>query len=221
MTTSEIISKSLLYERAFSKLSVLILKERTQRNVDLHCAKAAGEDRDKSWDVLISDLEKLKRKYRSYADELWNGAEKNGAFQPDAVQELLSAVVLRAANDYELAVSGEGNAEEMARIEKFAEEDAGGFTKIYFPDVLKRIRECQPKFARIARENILEIMAESERSRRNHHADMSGNKHRCPLCGGGLYTQTKRGSPYQIVCCSGCSLREVVEVRKKGRKRND
>ena len=215
MTTEDLVNKSLEYERAYGKVSDLLLRVREQRNLDDRCSRISGDDYDASWGILIKELERLKGKYRHYSDELWAGAEKKGAFQKDAIKDLLSAVVLRAANDYELAVSGEGNAEEMSRIEWFAQNDATGFTGIFLPDVLKKIREAQPKFAQVARENIKEIVDESELNRKNRKADMSQNKHRCPLCGGGLFTQTRRGSAYQVVCCSGCSLREVVPMPKK------
>ena len=215
MTTEDLVNKSLEYERAYGKVSDLLLWVREQRNLDDRCSRISGDDSDASWGILIKELERLKGKYRHYSDELWAGAEKKGAFQKDAIKDLLSAVVLRAANDYELAVSGEGNAEEMSRIEWFAQNDATGFTGIFLPDVLKKIREAQPKFAQVARENIKEIVDESELNRKNRKADMSQNKHRCPLCGGGLFTQTRRGSAYQVVCCSGCSLREVVPMPKK------
>lgn len=215
MTTEDLVNKSLEYERAYGKVSELLLRVREQRNLDDRCSRIAGDNPDTSWETLIGELERTKKKFRSYSDELWAGAEKKGAFQKDAIKDLLSAVVLRAANDYELAVSGEGNAEEMSRIEWFAQNDATGFTGIFLPDVLKKIREAQPKFAQVAKENIKEIVDESELNRKNRKADMSQNKHRCPLCGGGLFTQTRRGSAYQVVCCSGCSLREVVPMPKK------
>lgn len=215
MTTHDLIRKSMLYERAYGKVNEILKMLQEQRKVDRKYSKMAHEEPDDSYDLVYDELAKVRFRFRNFSDDLWCGAERKGLFEKESVEELLSAVVLRAANDYEMAVSGGKNEKEMQRIEQFAEEDASGFTKIPFSEVLVKIRKAQPEFARIARDNAKEIIAETDANRRKRRADMSNNKYRCPLCGGGLYSQSKRGMTYHIICCTGCSLREVVSVAKR------
>lgn len=215
MTTQDLIKKSMLYERAYGKLNEILITLQEQRRADRRYAKTVHEEPDESYDLVYDELSKVRFRFRNFSDDLWCGAERNGLFAKESIEELLSAVVLRAANDYEMAVSGEKNEKEMQRIEQFAEEDASGFARIAFPKVLETIREAQPKFAKTARENFREIMAETEANRRKKKADNSGNKHRCPLCGGGLFTQSVRGTSDHMVCCTGCYLREVIPTRRE------
>jgi hypothetical protein len=211
MTVEELMAESMVLERATTMLTAMMqdmARRRNQNEIDA----AAGENApDKAYDVVIDLLRDGRRKLRIKSNELWKEAERKSELHEPAVEALANAVIQKAAEDYECALCGKGFAAEKIRIEKFAEEGAEAYTKLDLDSVLARIRAAHPEFVKTARKNVEDIVADTKRIRDAHDDVRSKAKHRCPLCGGGLFAYGKnKNKNIVVIRCTGCEFVEAI-----------
>lgn len=210
----ELLKKSLVYERAKVRIEEAAQRVAHARKAHLEEIAATGEAFDESYDVAFQELTALKHRLGAKADEYWARMEACTEKFGPGLERLANAVLANAAYDYEAALCGgfpDSNAE-MHLIEKFAEYGAEVYTTLNFMDVLDRIKrvyfdEWLPK----VREVTAELRAEPERKYR----------HKCPLCGGGLYFSKNRVSKGGAVRCTTCGLFYQVGGGKKGGEKRE
>ena len=215
MIMEKAIKESLVYDRANSRLRLFIAdlsaKQREDDKVDLE----NGEPLDQSYDILLKDLKTLQSVYNTESQRLWNMAEQKAEWTRHAVENLANAIVQRAVEDYEMAISGVPCEDEITSLERFADNcDQGEYvlTKARVHDLLALVRKGHKQFVKYANENGKEIIAETKRIR-SKHGEITDSRYRCPMCGGALYTESQCG--VHRVVCTGCYLSEVVQIDKK------
>lgn len=216
MTVERAMNESLVYERAYTNLGVFIRDLRARKNEDARFDLANGEEPDAAYDIILADFEKIKEDYGNESKRLWKMAEKKSEFYDWAFEDLANAVVIKAVEDYEMAVCGMRNDSEILLIEKFAESADEGemiYTKLNVKVLLDRVKKAHEEFVKITKEHGTDILLETRRKRKAKDFDYTKNKYKCPMCGGGLFTQTMFG--VHRVVCTGCYLSEVVKVDKK------
>ena len=215
MTLENAMRESLMYDRAASRLQVIIsdlaVRQRSDDAVDVE----NGEELDESYDILLKDLRLIETSYNVESKRLWDMAEKKAEWTRHAVEGLANAIVQKAVEDYEMAISGTQCESEMSSLERFAEECDNGeyvLTKIKVKDLLAKVRKGHEKFVRHAKTFGDDIIAETAAIRKKH-GDITESRYRCPMCGGALYTESQHG--VHRVVCTGCYLSQVVKVEKK------
>ncbi len=215
MIMEKAMKESLIYDRASARVGVivssLLAKQRADDKVDLD----NGEECDASYDVLIKDLKTLQSVYNTESDRLWQMAEKKSEWTRRAVEDLANAIVQKAVEDYEMAISGTQCEMEMASLEEFADKcDAGEYvlTKAKVNDLLKMVRKGHEEFVKYAKANADEIIAETKRIR-SKREDIASSRFKCPMCGGAVFSELEYG--VHRACCTGCYLSEVIRVEKK------
>ena len=121
MIMEKAIKESLVYDRANSRLRLFIedlsAKQREYDKVDLE----NGEPLDQSYDILLNDLKTLQSVYNTESQRLWNMAEQKAEWTRHAVENLANAIVQRAVEDYEMAISGVPCEDEITSLERFAD----------------------------------------------------------------------------------------------------
>ena len=215
MTVERAMEESLVYERAFARTEELIQDVCSRKREDGKIDKENGEKPDKSYDVLVSGLRSLQSQFRKESNRLWAMAESKAEFYDWAFEKLANAIIFRAVEDYEIAISGHGNSKEKLLIERFAEQCDNGeapYTNLKVGSLLDIVCKRHEEFKKIANENGKEIIAETK-AHRAAKVDLHNNTYRCPLCGGALYSYSQLG--VHRVCCTGCCLSEIVKVDKK------
>ena len=160
MTVEQYIAESLVYERAQSTVSAIMNGLAKQRNENEREARRNGTEPDKSFQVVIDVLSDAKKRFEKESNRLWKLAENNAEISDTSIENLCNAVIQRAALDYETSICGGGSEGERSKIERFAEDGADSYTAIDFESVLSRIRNAQPKFKKIAKEHVMEIVKE-------------------------------------------------------------
>lgn len=217
MPTSEelkdMATESLVYERAFSRISRIAYSFVHELNKAKTEAETTGVPMDESYQVVMDDLNALKKKYRARSDELWNTVDREADRDDNGFERLSNAILQNVAEDYETALCGSRSVNEIKRIEDFAKNGAEQFTELDFSKVLQRIRRMQPKFVDYAEKHGPEIHSWTRESRKNDYpSNDRKNPHRCPLCGGGMYTYGKVDRGTAVVKCTGCCLFARVKV---------
>lgn len=211
------IHESLLYERAYSRISRIITDLMHQRVEENKQAKQNGEEQDGSFGILLDVLGKQKRTFRKRADALWECAEKYSDKFDAGYERLANAVMKHAAEDYEAALCGDGCESEKQLIEKFAKNGAETYTTLDFEEILKKIRNAHPKFTAYVKQHTDDIVKETVIIRANK-GDLRDSKYRCPFCGGGLYAIKDRRFAPQIRC-TGCGFFEEIKVKRHENKK--
>lgn len=207
----ELIKESMTLERAVSLCSSLANEAAKRRN-EANKGKRRPEDEDESYDLVINVINEAKDRFKADSDQLWKQAENRCRLDDDGVENLLNAVIQRAALDYELALSNRGFPDAIREVEEFFRGDADVFTKADVTEVPRRIRMAHRRFVEIAHDQIADIIRETKENRKAGR-DMCDNSVRCPLCGGGVY---EYGVPYNgrhQVRCTGCNLSESVKLK--------
>ena len=207
----ELIKESMTLERAVSLCSALANEAAKRRN-EANKGKRRPEDKDESFDLVINVINEARERFRSDSNQLWKQAEERCRLDDDGVENLLNAVIQRAALDYELALSNRGFPDSIREIEEFFRGDADVFTKADVSQVPKRIRMAHRQFVEIAHDHVKDIIKETSDNRKRNR-DMLDNTYRCPLCGGGMYEWGKAYNGRHQIRCTGCNLAESVKVK--------
>jgi len=196
----ERVAKATAYERAVNRIKGLINQMNREHR--------ENED-DDSFEIVLYYLNVALPHCTAECDKAWREVYDKAEFGIGNLEKLNNAVMLQAAQDYEtaLCVDSEMQRGVAGDIERFAiSGDSHQFSGVDFVTVLHRIREVVPEFQRIAREKGNEIVADTVWLKRKKDYKMENARHRCPLCGGGLYASGKPvGNTYKIKC-SNCSL---------------
>ena len=191
-----LIQQSLVYERCYSRICQILNTTVSEKKADEEEKKSLGEPKDESFDILIGDLNALKDAYRDKADKIFAEAEKASDKFQFGYDNLFNAIALRAAQDYEEALCGEGSESEKRMIEMFLPEKITG-----------KIREAQPEFVKLAQKNVNTIVMETKRERKRKHTREGFELSiRCPLCGGGMYAYNLQNNGLYKIKCTGCSM---------------
>lgn len=211
----EFVDESLKYDRASSRMQVIIAdlieRRRDDKRFDLH----NGNTPDKAFDEMINDLKKLQKGYREESDRLWAKVELYKGVHRKAWEDLANAIVQMAIEDYERAISGKRDEEEKMLIEKFADNCDNGYmnlSKLKITALLQRVNRNHEKFVVYAHENAKGIIAETAQLRANHK-EMRNGTYRCPNCGGTLYETVMYG--IHRASCTGCFLSEIIKIDEK------
>lgn len=206
----ELLKKSLIYERAKSRIEEMAQKVARERKAHLMEISVTGEEFDQSYDLAYQELQGISNQFGAKADELWKQMEQTTEKFGPGLQRLANAVLEKAAYDYEVALcEGFPDSEaEMRLIEKFAVQGAEMYTTLDFSEVLFRIRTVyKEKWLPTVKKIVPELLEEKTRHFR----------HKCALCGGGLYYVHAKGQS-DLIRCTSCGLFYTV---KKERKKHD
>lgn len=211
---NERISDSMQLERTASVLAAQANQLAAKRNDVNRTLSRRGLPPDRSYDDAICLIKEQIDRLRSEANETWKEVEAACDLDDDGVLNLLNSVVQRAAMDLELSLSGRGFADTVKEVRQFFLNDADVYTRADVRGVPDRIYEGHKRFQKYVRDNIDGILEDTERNRRARK-DMTDNKYRCPLCGGGLFVYGRSDRNRYMVRCTGCSLSETVMTCKK------
>lgn len=211
----EFVEESMKYDRAASRMQVIIAdlleRRRDDKRFDLH----NGDAPDKAYDIIINDFKKLQKEYREESDRIWAKVELYKGVHRRAWEDLANAIIQTAIEDYEHAISGKKSENEKMLIEKFAENCDDGYmnlSKLKITALLKRINLNHEKFVAYAHENAKGIIEETARLKKLKK-EYRYCKYRCPNCGGGLYETVMYG--IHRATCTGCFLSEIISIDKK------
>ena len=206
----ELLRRSLIYERAKTRIEEAAQKVARDRKAHLTEIAETGEDFDESYDLALSELRGIQHQLGAKADEYWARMEKETEMFMPGLERLANAVLESAAYDYEVALCDgfPDSAAEMRLIEIFAERGAEVYTTLDFSEVLGQIRrvyheEWRPKVEKLVPEL--------------HDEPKPRFRHKCPLCGGGLYYVHCKGET-DLVRCTTCGLFYQVKKKKAVRK---
>ena len=209
MKVEDCITESLAYERAWTRVASLIATVREEKKKSDAEQAAADQGQDESWNIVMDGLKSLKDEYYKESARIWRMAEKKSELYDWALQDMLSSVIVTAAEDYEIALSGVRNEDEVLRIEQFAE-----ILGDQIVNIMDRIKKNQAEFVKVVRRDAKEIIKETKRNRQLEIV-MNLNVHKCPNCGGGLYSKKEHG--VTRICCARCQLFEIIkdgDIRK-------
>ncbi len=201
----ELLQESLCYERARSRIEELIRVVGQDRKADTERSWKSGEDPDQSIDVVLDELRQAKINVSKKADEKWSEMGRCRARFSPGLERLANAVIVRAVEDYEETISSGKYTSEQISIEKFAEHGAERFTTLDLVSVLRQVRGVYSnKFIPLCEEIWEELLAEKAPKFR----------HRCPLCGGGLYYAGRKHGGDRVRC-NNCALFWLVPEEGK------
>ena len=196
--------KSLLYERVCSELFHIITNLKSDAARAAERAVKDGEEVSQHYDIIKAELKKLLNKYRAMSDDAYKKHKENHPIISDyGLEELWNAVIVTAAQDYEVALCNKDK-DTLKEVEEFLDRDC---------NILSRIRADYGKFIDKAHRDIESIMQVKPIVRKYHRGFNDPiNKNRCPLCGGGMYVKSKLKTNVYLVACAGCELTEAVTV---------
>lgn len=203
MKVEKCITESLAYERAWARVSSLIVAFKEEKKKSDAELAAADQEPDESYNIVLDGLKELKDQYYAESARIWRMAERKSELYEWALHDLLSSVIVTAAEDYEIALSGMQNRSEMLLIEQFA-----SILGEKIVNIMDRIKTNHAEFVRVARRDVKEIVRETKRNRQLG-IDMGLNVHKCPNCGGGLYAKRENG--VTRICCTRCQLFEIIK----------
>ncbi len=218
--------EGMAYERAQARIGAAMNQLSRERNKEYEECRRTGEEPDRAYDIALQQMKSARESLRRTGDRLWREAEQKANIYPPAVENLANAIVERAVYDYEMALSGIGKNLHRNDVERFARDDAEGYTSIDLNQILRKVREAYPIFSATVREHGDEIIRETRKNREDH-INMELNTYKCPLCGGALYAYGKASREHvQRINCTGCSLSGayVIKVDRNEaheRKEND
>ncbi len=204
--------QSMIYERASSECTALMIKLRDKRNAAEDRARKDENEPDPSFYTLVIDeLKQIKRKFDSTANQYWELHKlEKPELDEDGINNLLVAVVSSWAADFEHALSRQNK----AKTDELRDE-AQYFVR---DSIVSRIKRTHRQFVKRAHEHIGEIVEDSLRERdyaAKHHFGVNHNsermRNRCPLCGSGMYAKRTKTGLF-LVKCAGCYLTEIVKV---------
>ena len=207
------LKESIMYDCAASELTNIIFSLRKKYSQEADKARSAGEEPPQFYDLIISDVSKIRNRYRKQSNALYRRhKELVPDLDEDGIENLMCALAKSWAEDYEKALCYKDDYRER-RIEKLLAEAENVVT----PNIVSRIERSHNRFVKMANDKIGEIVEDTEEARRiakschtiDHHADTMRN--RCPCCGGGLYARKLNTNVYRVQCPS-CSLFEIVKV---------
>ena len=212
-----LMNDSLVYERAYIRAHKILTKLLEKKNKEDEAARQAGETPDESLKILTHDIARLKQEYREESDKLWKRVDELADPYEAGYERLAQAIIENAAHDYEAALCGGGNASEQLRIELFSKYGAEAFTTLDFPGILARIKSAYPKFVKKAKDNVEQIIAETEQARKEK-TDTKDISIKCPLCGYGMYCFGKPKKTATIKC-TNCAFQAEVPSKHENKKR--
>lgn len=192
------IEEALLYERAISRINRLIPQLRNeQREDDLRAARE-GEQKDKSFDLVVKLLDESRGRCLRESNRLWSIAEEAAEVDAEDAERLVCGIAERVVLDYETLLS-RGITEGRAEMEGFF----AGTNLDYLPG---SVRWAHHQLKKIIKEHGKEISAETAEERRKKHCDFRFTKYRCPMCKRGLYESGKPQNGVHTIRCSGCNM---------------
>ena len=203
MKVEDCITESLAYERAWTRVDSLIatvIEEKKKSDAE---QTAADQEPDESYNIILDGLNSLKDEYYKESARIWRMAEKKSELYEWALHDMLSSVIVTAAEDYEIALSGIKNEDEILRIEQFAQILGDRIVNI-----MERIKMNHDEFVKVVRRDAKEIVRETKRNRAAE-IDMNLNVHKCPNCGGGLYSKKEHG--VTRIFCARCQMFEIIK----------
>lgn len=215
ITLEQYIDESLKYDRAASRMQVIIADLFERRRDDKRFDLQNDNTPDVAYDVIINDLKNLQKGYREESDRLWAKVEMYKGVHRKAWEDLANAVIKMAVEDYERAISGNKDDNEKMLIEKFAENCDDGhmdLSKLKITAILQRVKRNHEKFVEYVHANAQGIIAETARLRSNHKEPRNG-RYRCPNCDGTLYETVMYG--VHRANCTGCFLSEIIKIDEK------
>ncbi|MBR3239494.1 MAG: hypothetical protein IKF99_13755 [Oscillospiraceae bacterium] len=206
----ELLKRSLIYERAKSMVEEAAQKVARDRKAHLKKIAETREDYDPAYDLAFQELRAVQDHLGAKADELWKQMEQATEKFGPGLQRLANAVLAKAAYDYEVALCGgfPDSDSEIMMIEKFANHGAEMYTTLDFSEVLWRVRTV---YKEEWLPTVKKIVPELREEKTRHF------RHKCPLCGGGLYYVHAKGQS-DLIRCTSCGLFHTV---KKERKKHD
>lgn len=211
----EFVDESLKYDRASSRMQVVIADLIERRREDKRFDVNNGDAPDKSFDIIINDLKKLQKEYREESDRMWAKVELYKGVNRRAWEDLANAIVKMAIEDYERAISGKKSESEKMLIEKFADNCDNGsmnLSKLKITALLQQIDRNHEKFVVYAHQNAEGIIGDTARLKKTKK-EMRYAKYRCPNCGGGLYETVLYG--IHRASCTSCFMSEVIKIDEK------
>ena len=207
----ELLKRSLIYERAKSMVEEAAQKVARDRKAHLKKIAETREDYDPAYDLAFQELRAVQDHLGAKADELWKQMEQATEKFGPGLQRLANAVLAKAAYDYEVALCGgfPDSDSEIMMIEKFANHGAEMYTTLDFSEVLWRVRTV---YKEEWLPTVKKIVPELREEKTRHF------RHKCPLCGGGLYYVHAKGQS-DLIRCTSCGL--FYTVKKERGKRDE
>ena len=207
---------SMLYEAAYSEIGALIETIRHKQIKNADAARKAGEEPNQHYKIVLKSLKNAQEAIRKKSDDAFI-RHKNALkdINDDGVENLANAVIIRAAEDYELALC-RNDYEALGAIEDFAKTNAKLYTTVDVMYMLNRINSAYKRFKKKANTEIESLIVDTAYLKKTRDHDGIGSKrntHRCPLCQGGMYVRSKPRKNQYLVGCTSCLLTEVVTLR--------
>lgn len=210
-----IFEESMAYERAYGEIKRILLS--VGQKINVLVANNADERDIAHLRILTEEFGNLARKYRKKSDELF---EQYKASNPPESQigfeNLANAIIKQACDDYEIALCN-GYRKTLEEVREFARENSphGMYSSVDMVYLLQRIEKARKMFNRKVEENAADIYrVTGELKKRGAKMYLKDNPHRCPMCGGGLYSGKKRGNTF-TVSCTGCYLTRSITINKE------
>ena len=208
------LERSLMLERAFTDASHIVCELKTYNWNECNRARMNGQEPNPMFKNWIDMLENVKKTIRKESDRAFLKHKKTHPIVSNqGALELATAVLAQAAHDYEKAICSYGEEAEntIKEIERFAEREACLYTTLDFSEILRSIQYKHKLFKRKAHRDIESILYYTKKLKKHGYYDKY-NPNRCPLCGGGLYAQGKATGKRFTVVCTGCEMKEAIEL---------
>lgn len=209
---NDLLKMSMLYEKAYIEVLNLIHALKKREDEDELIAINTGRQPSEHFLPVRNALTRLKNNYRSLSDDYFNMHKKSAEIDEDGIYNLANGIIERAVLDYEIAVSKRDEIEQK-KLEQWKDDVGQSYTTADLDIVFEKVRSSHEKFAEIASENLLDIVDITNRLRRSGTVFSDPqNPYRCPMCGGGMYSNTKTKHNAYLISCGTCMLSEVVAI---------
>ena len=202
--------ESMRYERASSECFNIMQRLRNDRAAAEERARESGDKEPDFYGIIIEDIKAIKKKYDDLSAQYYKMHKSdNPDLDDNGIINLLSAIVKSWALDYETAIS-RGDAERMIYLRKEGKNLVKDTT-------VERIERKRKDFANTAHNRLFDIVEDTAKVAHDHTRTngVAQNdrylKHRCPLCGGGMYAKRIKPNTY-LVKCTRCYLTDLVEI---------
>lgn len=212
ITNGESIESKLAEATKYTRAANRLRSIRTQLIKEKNLA-SQNKEPDKSYSVVIKRVTACLEQVVGEEDEAWKKVYASAEPHGENIEALARGVVLQAVSDYEQALSAGDRMGQstLHEIERFADNGSNYFTNVDMTAVLERIRNTYPKYKAYAQANAKDIV-EDTKSIRRKKGIFPQAKHRCPLCGGGLYMSGNVQHGKAKICCSNCYLYTWVVI---------
>ena len=189
---------SMHYERVFGHLSALHVALQEQYNTERRNAAKEGREPDKSYDDKLENLKVQKAKYRKLSDEYYRRHRRKhpGIYDDDSLDNLIVAIMQRAALDYGMALSTK-DLVLQSELERFADGYGQELTSMDMGSVFESLKIGYGRFCKIVDEHHDEIIADNKAiaKRRDNGERRFTYRYHCPICRGQILNGTRGRKP--------------------------